>query len=147
MAHGTKIDGTSYGIKGGKCKVNGTAYSIKNGKTKVGGTAYDINFAKLITYTVDVTANISTEPVRQFTALEGMTWSEFAASSYNSEGRFKTGSEVGHSSYSDYIFYVCTSADLAISTTTSSEGWKLTDEIKNGKTYKPSGKTVTIGNM
>ena len=44
MAHGTIINGTSYGITGGKCMVNGTAYSIKKGRTLVGGTGYDITF-------------------------------------------------------------------------------------------------------
>ena len=46
MAHGTIINGTSYGITGGKCLVNGTAYSIKKGRTLVGGTGYDITFSK-----------------------------------------------------------------------------------------------------
>lgn len=44
MAHGTKINGTSYGITGGKCLVGGTAYDIKKGRTLVGGTGYDIAF-------------------------------------------------------------------------------------------------------
>lgn len=44
MAHGTRINGTAYGITGGKCLVNGTAYSIKKGRTLIGGTGYDITF-------------------------------------------------------------------------------------------------------
>ena len=44
MAHGTRINGTSYGITGGKCLVNGTSYSIKKGRTLIGGTGYDITF-------------------------------------------------------------------------------------------------------
>ena len=44
MAHGTRINGTSYGITGGKCLVNGTAYSIQKGRTLIGGTGYDISF-------------------------------------------------------------------------------------------------------
>ena len=46
MAHGTRINGTAYGITGGKCLVNGTTYSIKKGRTLIGGTGYDVNFAK-----------------------------------------------------------------------------------------------------
>ena len=45
MPHGTRINGTSYGITGGKCLVNGTVYSIKKGRTLVGGTGYDITFS------------------------------------------------------------------------------------------------------
>lgn len=44
MAHGTKINGTSYGVTGGKCLVGGTAYDIKKGRTLVGGTGYGIEF-------------------------------------------------------------------------------------------------------
>ena len=44
MAHGTRINGTSYGITGGKCLVGGTEYSIQKGRTLVGGTGYDIAF-------------------------------------------------------------------------------------------------------
>ena len=44
MAHGTRINGTAYGIDGGKCLVNGTSYSILGGKTLVNGTGYDIAF-------------------------------------------------------------------------------------------------------
>ena len=46
MAHKTKINGTTYSIKGGKTKVNGTAYSIKKGMTKVNGTGYAIKFSE-----------------------------------------------------------------------------------------------------
>lgn len=44
MAHGTKINGTSYGVTGGKCLVGGTAYDIKKGRTLIGGTGYSIEF-------------------------------------------------------------------------------------------------------
>ena len=44
MAHGTRINGTAYGIDGGKCLVNGTSYSIQGGRTLVNGTGYDIAF-------------------------------------------------------------------------------------------------------
>ena len=46
MPHGTSINGTAYGITGGKCLVNGTVYGIKKGRTLVGGTGYDITFSK-----------------------------------------------------------------------------------------------------
>ena len=46
MAHGTLINGTAYGITGGKCLVGGTAYDIKKGRTLVGGTGYDVEFVR-----------------------------------------------------------------------------------------------------
>lgn len=46
MAHGTKVNGSSYGITGGKCLVGGAEYSIKKGRTLVNGTGYDIGFLK-----------------------------------------------------------------------------------------------------
>ena len=45
MAHGTRINGTSYGVTGGKCLVGGTGYSIKKGRTLISGTGYEIQFA------------------------------------------------------------------------------------------------------
>lgn len=45
MAHKTLINGTQYGIKGGKTLISGTSYSVKNGKTLIGGTEYDISFS------------------------------------------------------------------------------------------------------
>lgn len=44
MAHGTRVNGASYGITGGKCRVGGTSYSIQGGRTLVNGTGYDIAF-------------------------------------------------------------------------------------------------------
>ena len=44
MAHKTRVNGTNYGISGGKCLVNGTSYAIKKGRTLVDGTGYDIMF-------------------------------------------------------------------------------------------------------
>ena len=44
MAHKTMVDGTAYGISGGKALIDGTAFSIKGGKTLVDGTAYDVGF-------------------------------------------------------------------------------------------------------
>ena len=46
MAHGTRINGTAYGITGGKCLVGGTTYSIKKGRTLISGTGYEILFSK-----------------------------------------------------------------------------------------------------
>lgn len=45
MSHKTRVNGTIYEVKGGKCLVNGTAYSVKKGRTLIGGTGYDITFA------------------------------------------------------------------------------------------------------
>lgn len=44
MAHGTRINGTAYGVTGGKCFVAGTEYSIKKGCALVDGTGYGIEF-------------------------------------------------------------------------------------------------------
>lgn len=49
MAHGTKINGTSYGVTGGKCLVGGTEYSVQKGRTLVGGTGYNIQFKPFTT--------------------------------------------------------------------------------------------------
>lgn len=55
MAHKTKVGGTAYEIKGGKCLVGGTGYSIKKGRTLVGGTGYDISFqGDVEVYTVSI---------------------------------------------------------------------------------------------
>lgn len=45
MAHKTRVNGTIYDMKGGKCLVNGTVYIVKKGRTLIGGTGYDITFA------------------------------------------------------------------------------------------------------
>lgn len=44
MAHSVLIDGTAYGIKGGKCLVDGTEYSIKRGIGLVEGTQVEYKF-------------------------------------------------------------------------------------------------------
>ena len=44
MAHKTLINGTAYGIDGGKTLINGTSYKVTNGKVLINGTAYDISF-------------------------------------------------------------------------------------------------------
>lgn len=44
MAHSALIDGTAYGIKGGKCLVDGTEYSIKRGIGLVEGTQVEYKF-------------------------------------------------------------------------------------------------------
>lgn len=54
MAHRVNVSGTTYEVKGGKCKVSGTAYDVKKGRTKVGGTAYDISFSSPITITLNI---------------------------------------------------------------------------------------------
>ena len=45
MAHKTRVNGTIYDVKGGKCLVGGTSYDIKKGRTLINGTGYDITFA------------------------------------------------------------------------------------------------------
>ena len=45
MAHKTRVNGTIYDVKGGKCLVGGTSYDIKKGRTIINGTGYDITFA------------------------------------------------------------------------------------------------------
>ena len=45
MPHGTRINGTAYGITGGICMVNGTAYDIKKGRTMVNGTIKEITIS------------------------------------------------------------------------------------------------------
>ena len=45
MAHKTRVNGTIYDVKGGKCLVGGTSYDIKKGRTLINGTVYDITFA------------------------------------------------------------------------------------------------------
>lgn len=44
MSHKTRVNGTTYDVKGGKCLIGGTGYGIKKGKTLIGGTGYDIAF-------------------------------------------------------------------------------------------------------
>ena len=46
MGHKTLINGTAYGIKGGRALIGGTGYGIKSGKTLIGGTGYSISFGK-----------------------------------------------------------------------------------------------------
>ena len=64
--HKTRVNGTSYEVKGGKCLVNGTSYDIKKGRTLINGTGYDITFAPpimlvkgdLITMNLDGTSRL-----------------------------------------------------------------------------------------
>lgn len=44
-AHKTRINGTAYTVKSGKCMVGGTVYNILKGRTLINGTGYDITFA------------------------------------------------------------------------------------------------------
>lgn len=59
MAHGTKVNGSSYGITGGKCLVGGAEYSIKKGRTLVNGTGYDVGFTPSLTIRVKVEYHVS----------------------------------------------------------------------------------------
>ena len=90
MAHKTKINGTAYGIAGGKTKVGGTAYEISGGRTRINGTAYDIPFA-LPTFSVLCTM-LPPNRLFIFTFEEGMTWSSFINSDYNLETYDSNGS-------------------------------------------------------
>ena len=56
MAQKTMIDGTAYGISGGKSMVDGTVYSIAKGRTMVDGTGYDIPFGSS-TIVVNITGS------------------------------------------------------------------------------------------
>ena len=47
MAHKTRVNGTAYEVKGGKCLVNGTVYNIKKGRTLINGTGEDIVFSSV----------------------------------------------------------------------------------------------------
>lgn len=53
MAHKTRVNGTIYEVKGGKCLVNGTSYDIKKGRTLIGGTGYDIKFSEQQTWVIN----------------------------------------------------------------------------------------------
>ena len=68
MAHKTRVNGTIYDVKGGKCLVNGTVYDIKKGRTLINGTGYDITFAP------------SYDPV-----FANNTWEQIIAACHNNE--------------------------------------------------------------
>lgn len=98
MAHGTRVNGASYGITGGKCRVNGTVYDIKKGRTLIGGTGYDITFKTEAIINVDVTAFPGAPSVAriQFTKADG--GSEYISTQYDNgnQGDFivKIGSRI-----------------------------------------------------
>lgn len=64
MAHKTRVNGTVYDMKGGKCLVNGTVYNILKGRTLIGGTGYDINFEPdvSLTWYFNETIDITSQP-------------------------------------------------------------------------------------
>ena len=68
MAHKTRVNGTIYDVKGGKCLVGGTSYDIKKGRTLINGTGYDITFAP------------SYDPV-----FANNTWEQIIAACHNNE--------------------------------------------------------------
>ena len=123
MAHGTLINGTAYGITGGKCLVGGTAYDIKKGRTLVGGTGYGIEFGAPTrinvtkgttsyndTYiTVNGGERISSTQTLEFDAGETVMLSAFANGLGNAYPGIITinGREVGRAEgepYSEYEF-------------------------------------------
>ena len=67
-AHKTRINGTAYTVKGGKCMVNGTVYNILKGRTLINGTGYDITFKP------------SYDPV-----FANNTWEQIIAACHNNE--------------------------------------------------------------
>lgn len=79
MAHGTKINGTNYGISGGMTKINGASYNISNGMTKVGGTGYNIPFGPC-TFTVQVVSGTTRIEIPYYFE-SGMTWNDFVTGS------------------------------------------------------------------
>lgn len=118
MAHGVKINGTNYGISGGKVMVGGTAYSVSGGKTKVNGTNYTVSFGPpLITFYADANGASGT-----YQAEEGMTWGAFVNSSYNTGKIFTIGDFGGFVMYNDLMLMSPTQVS--------------TDVIQAGKTYK-----------
>ena len=58
MAHKTRVNGTIYDVKGGKCLVGGTSYDIKKGRTLINGTGYDITFEDTIGKTWVINARL-----------------------------------------------------------------------------------------
>lgn len=68
MSHKTRVNGTIYEVKGGKCLVNGTSYDIKKGRTLINGVGYDITFAP------------SYDPV-----FANNTWEQIIAACHNNE--------------------------------------------------------------
>lgn len=58
MAHKVLVNGTAYGVKGGKTLVNGTGYAVKGGRTLWVGTGYDIAFSSPLPKTVRISVYI-----------------------------------------------------------------------------------------
>lgn len=101
MAHKTLINGTQYGIKGGKTLISGTSYSVKNGKTLIGGTGYDVNFV----------------PTPEASTLNGCSWANISeiseaglGESYFSVGDTKavtiSGGTIGAEDFNTTTLYV-----------------------------------------
>ena len=72
MAHGGMINGTSYGITGGKAMLNGTVYGVDSGQAMSGGTVYPISFGEMCTLSLVHTFkkdSSSAEPYKNVGAL------------------------------------------------------------------------------
>lgn len=67
-AHKTRVNGTVYTVKSGKCMVGGTVYNILKGRTLIDGTGYDITFKP------------SYDPV-----FANNTWEQIIAACHNNE--------------------------------------------------------------
>lgn len=156
MAHKTLIDGTAYGISGGKTLIDGTAFSIKGGKTLVDGTAYEVGLAQnaIITITGDsnytsvvidgVTYNTATTvEVPIGTVITCVTQnSNYGGSiklNYKSVASATSGSGV------QYEYTVVSDATIKFGTTDQSGyGYTLAGEILIVDENAPVGYTVTI---
>lgn len=81
MAHKTRVNGTDYEVKGGKCLVNGTVYSIKKGRTLVNGTGYDIKFQNGYTWVINRTPTLITLRTDIAFTSNGKTFNQIAITS------------------------------------------------------------------
>lgn len=105
MAHKTRVNGTVYEVKGGKCLVNGTVYNIKKGRTLIGGTGYDITFEETIGKTWVINARLYASAFNdsyQFNVSfvsNGQTFSGFFAKWVSSEYQLGYFTDVNQSAY------------------------------------------------
>ena len=126
MAQKCLVDGTAYDIKHGLTLIDGTGYEVRGGWTRVGGTETEIKFADLISFTIDA-SNYGLS-LMTYQAERGMTWAEWVASSYNTDG-FSI-------PYSDVIG---PNGGSVVDKTTSSWYVKPSAEIVDGRAYTMSG--------
>lgn len=63
MTHKTRVNGTIYDVKSGKCLVNGTVYNILKGRTLIGGTGYDVTFSSEASLAWHLNNTVSLPPI------------------------------------------------------------------------------------